>query len=464
VSQLPVLPSSYELLICSGEESHIFQLPLAGEVSIGRDEGSGLRIDDPSVSRQHAILRVGETLEIEDLGGPNGIFVRHKAPPGAESDTLNVQRLKRRRAPLSVGDCLLFGTARVVVRRHSLLETQAPLSEELMDAGSAGLVEVRDPVMRALYVQAARAARANISVLLLGETGVGKEVLARAIHAQSPRAKQPFMGINCAALAESLIENELFGSEKGAFTGAVQAREGLFEAANGGTVFLDEIGELPLGTQAKLLRVIEERVVMRLGSNRTRSIDVRFLAATNRDLERTSRAGRFREDLYFRLAGISLTIPPLRERAGELELLVTKFVAAAARQVDRATPPIVSSRALELLRVHAWPGNVRELRNVVERAVVLCEGDTIDVEHLPHSLVPRSRTVAASESLRHLERQPEAAMLPGQIKALERARIVDALERCAGNQSQAAKALGISRSTLIARVQEFGLRRPRGQS
>ena len=168
---------------------------------------------------------------------------------------------------------------------------------------------VRDPAMRALYAQAARAARSSLSVLLLGETGVGKEVLARAIHAHSPRAGGPFMGINCAALAESLLEGELFGAEKGAYTGAVSARAGLFEAANGGTVFLDEVGELPLSTQAKLLRVLEERVVVRLGSTRPRPVDVRFVAATNRDLEADSLTGRFRSDLYFRLAGISLHDP-----------------------------------------------------------------------------------------------------------------------------------------------------------
>ena len=207
--------------------------------------------------------------------------------------------------------------------------------------------------MRALYEQASRAARSTISVLLFGETGVGKEVLARAIHAHSPRSAGPFMGINCASLSESLLESELFGSEKGAFTGAVQARAGLFEAANGGTVFLDEVGELPLATQAKLLRVLEERVVTRLGSTRPRPIDVRFVAATNRNIETEDAQGGFRRDLYFRLNGIALTIPPLRERPGEVEVFARTFLAAACRELELRERLTLSPRVIELLRSHA---------------------------------------------------------------------------------------------------------------
>jgi transcriptional regulator with PAS, ATPase and Fis domain len=270
---------------------------------------------------------VGDTLEIEDLGGANGIFICERSDSGAAGQTLNVRQLVRRKAQLAVGDRILFGTASAVVRR--------PPAVELPDLAGAGLagagVVLRDPAMRVVYeqaalaargqisvlllgeTQAALAARGQISVLLLGETGVGKEVLARAIHTHAGRSAGPFVGVNCAALTESLLQSELFGNEKGAFTGAVSARAGLFEAANGGTLFLDEIGELPLGMQGALLRVLEERSVTRIGSSRARPVDVRLLAASNRDLETASQEGRFRQDLYFRLAGMSLTIPPLRE-------------------------------------------------------------------------------------------------------------------------------------------------------
>lgn len=457
----------FQLAVFLGEQIRTFDLPASGEVTIGRGEGSAVRLDDPSVSRQHAVLRVGDRLEIEDLSGSNGIFIREKARPGTGNETLNMRQLVRRKADLAVGERILLGTASMVVRH-------APQGEilDLEAAGqAAGGVALRDPAMRALYEQAMRAARAPISVLLLGETGVGKEVLARAIHAQSPRARGPFMGINCAALAESLLESELFGSEKGAFTGAVAARPGLFEAASGGTVFLDEVGDLPLAMQGKLLRVLEERVVTRLGSTRARPIDVRFVAATNRDVEGESQTGRFRSDLYFRLAGISLAIPPLRERPAEVDLLVETFVAAACRGLDRALLA-VSPEALALLRRYRWPGNVRELRNVIERAAVLCAGDTILSEHLSPSVLAAAAPTAIPAASVHLPLEPETRPSPDdggrdlqdEIKSLERARITTALERCGGNQSKAAEALGISRRTLVSRLSEFGLPRPRKSS
>jgi two-component system response regulator AtoC len=457
--------SSLQLVAFLGDQVKTFDLPSAGEVTIGRGDASSVCIDDPSVSRQHAVLRVGAKLEIEDLSGANGIFLPNKPRAGVGNETVTMRQLVLRKSELAVGERVLLGAVSVVVRHAPLVEVP-----ELAAASGRDGVVVRDPAMRALYDQAARAARASISVLLLGETGVGKEVLARAIHAQSARSAGPFMGINCAALAESLLEGELFGAEKGAYTGAISARAGLFEAANGGTVFLDEVGELPLATQGKLLRVLEERVVTRLGSTRPRPIDVRFVAATNRDLSGDSGSGRFRPDLYFRLAGISLSIPPLRERPAELELLVAKFVRAACRDLDRAAPLTVSAEAFDKLRRHTWPGNVRELRNVIERAAVLCSGDTILPEHLPASLLhtPAAPTPAASASpavdgvdAPASPRPSGGENLQGEIRALERTRIIEALDRCSGNQSRAAEALGISRRTLVSRLSEFGLPRPR---
>ena len=434
----------YQLIVFSREEIRAFDLPVVGEVTIGREESSTVRIDDPSVSRQHAVLRVGEVLQVEDLGGANGTFVRQTGQSGNGNETLQVtvRQLLGQRANLAVGDCLLFGTAFVVVRHAAQIEIPA-----------LGGVVLRDPAMGKLYAEAARVARASINVLILGETGVGKEVLARAIHAHSARAKGPFMGVNCAALAESLLESELFGSEKGAFTGA-QARAGLFEAANGGTVFLDEIGELPLGMQAKLLRVLEERVVTRLGSTRSRPIDVRFVAATNRDLDADSLQGRMRSDLYFRINGVSLLIPPLRERPLDIEALAKSFLSACCRDLERPFPVTLSATTLDVLRKHTWPGNVRELRNAIERAAVISTETTILPEDLPPSLLAALRTDRAQPS-------SSPSNLKAEMKSLERERILETLRLCDGNQSEAARRLGIPRRTLVTRLTEFGMTRRR---
>jgi len=437
--------SDLELAIFSGDEFRTVPLPATGTVTIGRGESCAVRIDDPSVSRNHAALHVGARLTVEDLGSANGTMVRGRGGAlAAGGDTLNVRHLFHREAALAVGDSVLFGTTSMVVRHRP-----APALPDL-SAEAAGVI-IRDPAMRLIYEQAARAARANINVLILGETGVGKEVLARALHAASKRADGPFLGVNCAALSEALQESELFGVEKGADTGAHQSRTGLFEAANGGTLFLDEVGELSAGAQAKLLRVLEERTVTRLGSTRARPVDVRLLAATNRDLEAESAGGQFRQDLFFRLNGLSLPIPPLRERPAEIEAFAQMFLAAASREVEREVRPTLSGAALEILRAYRWPGNVRELRNAVERAVVLCPGDVILPEHLPPSLLKSldARSASPGPAARAATATPEGA------------RIVDALERSAWNQTRAARLLGISRGTLIARLDELGIPRPR---
>jgi two-component system, NtrC family, response regulator AtoC len=442
---------TYELVIFLGETARSFQLPREGSVTIGRGPDCNVCIDDAAVSREHAVLRLGKELELEDLGGANGTFVRERSSGGG-GETVNIRQLRRRKARIAVGDTMLFGTASVVVRHVATVPSVA-LPEPGVDSHGAGVV-VQDAAMRELYAQASRAARSSISVLLFGETGVGKEVLARAIHAHSPRSAGPFMGINCAALSESLLESELFGSEKGAFTGALQARAGLFEASDGGTVFLDEVGELPPATQAKLLRVLEERVVTRLGSTRPRPIDVRFVAATNRDIEAAGVSDGFRRDLFFRLNGISLTIPPLRERPAEVELFAQKFLASACLELELPEKLRLSPEALALLRSHSWPGNVRELRNAIERAAVLCTGSTILPEHLPPSMQNRPAPLASPP-------RDTTTQLAGGVRTFERARIIEVLESCNGNQTKAAELLGISRRTLVSRLAEFGLPRPR---
>ncbi len=320
-----------------------------------------------------------------------------------------------------------------------------------------------------------RIAAGRINVLILGETGVGKEVMARTLHVRSSRALGPLVCVNCAAFSESLLESELFGHEKGAFTGAAQAKVGLLESASGGTVFLDEVGEMPLSLQAKLLRVLEQREVLRVGSLRPRPIDVRFLAATNRDLELEIREGRFRQDLYFRLNGISIVIPPLRERVDEIEGLAIAFAQQAA-EAERRETPAITRPVLALLKRYSWPGNIRELRNTMERAVVLAEG-VVTLEHMPAELMGKALALseAAGSAMGHGP-PPDATIPPdmglsGTTSAsidgvfrpgmTERERVIAALDACEGNQTHAARILGMGRRTLITRIEEWGLPRPR---
>jgi transcriptional regulator with PAS, ATPase and Fis domain len=268
------------------------------------------------------------------------------------------------------------------------------------------------------------------------------------------RAAGPYVRVNCAAIPEPLVESQLFGHERGAFTGAVEATPGFFEAAHGGTLLLDEVGELPPAVQAKLLRVVEDRQVLRAGAVKPRPVDVRIIAATNRDLERQAETGRFRSDLFYRLNGICLLVPPLRERTQEIVPLATAFVAAACARAERAEL-VLSPAATDWLLNHSWPGNVRELRNVIERAVVVCTEDTILREHLPVEKLRLDATAsAASSSLRQ-------ATLRDEQRQLEKRRMQEALEACGGNQSAAARLLGMPRRTFVMRLAEYHIARPR---
>jgi two-component system, NtrC family, response regulator AtoC len=326
-------------------------------------------------------------------------------------------------------------------------------------AGAAPLVH--DPVMERVHMLAERAAAGTINVLIVGETGVGKEVLAERVHRQSQRAGKPFVCLNCASLSEHLLESELFGHERGAFTGASEAKQGLLETAPGGTVFLDEIGEMPMLLQAKVLRVLETRLVTRVGGLKPKPIDVRFVAATNRNLEEEVAAGRFRRDLYFRLNGMTLHIPPLRVRRGEITPLADIFLQQYSAPFGRPAP-MLSFEAKDMLEAYVWPGNVRELRNMMERAVLLCTGPEILPEHL--MLETMSAATAASPELAwNSGARPTPLGLPavdGGDEA-ERERILRVLAECGGNQSRAAKALGIARSTLVLRLNSYQVPRPR---
>jgi len=302
------------------------------------------------------------------------------------------------------------------------------------------------PPMRELYRTVQKAAQTEATVLLRGESGTGKELFARAVHVNSRRSTKAFVKVDCAALPGSLIENELFGHEKGAFTGAESRQAGKFEAADGGTVFIDELGELPLAVQGKLLRVLQDRQLERVGGTQTISVDVRIVAATHRDLSQMVRQGTFREDLYYRIKVVELVLVPLRERGPEdLERLARHFVAVAARRHHLAEVPRLSPAALERLKGWRWPGNVRELENCIESAVVLCDGLVLP-QHLP---LPQ----AAAQPLA-AENENEAMMT---LADVERRHILGVLSRSEGNKSQAAKVLGIGRNTLMRRLRDFGV-------
>src|SRR6266852_3273128 len=462
-------PSGRLRLFVAGEGRFAaHHLPDSGEVTVGRDPGCELHVDDPSVAPRHAVLSMGPPVRIADLGSgiPTSVH-QHRVLPGhpvevAPGDILHLGGVilmvegrgtapPRRILPhgyfelrleeecnraaryhssfallriacdpscpsaaieeilansirlvdvIAVGgpsdyEVMLVDTPEVDLKLVvSRLETQLAerggkprigiavyprdgRSADALLARANGELAPRQPsaepapssgAMQDLYSMVERIAWSDISVLIFGETGVGKERLAEAVHKNSRRASMPFLRLNCAALTETLLESELFGHEKGSFTGAQSAKAGLLESANGGTVFLDEVGDMPMTTQVKLLRVIEERKVRRVGALKPLPIDVRFVAATNRDLELEVQRGSFRKDLFFRLNGISFVIPPLRERVGEIEGLARRLIGEACQRMGRAEEPELSPEVLALLQQYPWPGNIRELRNAIERA------------------------------------------------------------------------------------------------
>jgi two-component system response regulator AtoC len=285
-------------------------------------------------------------------------------------------------------------------------------------------------------------ADADVALLITGESGTGKEVIARAIHRASPRAPRAFIGINCAAIPESLLESELFGHVRGAFTGATADKTGLFEAANGGTLLLDEIGELPVGLQAKLLRVLQEAEIRRVGDQKTRKVDVRVLAATARDLQAEARAGRFREDLFYRINVVAIALPPLRERREDIAPLARHFAARLAQRFGR--PLSLTDATIAWLEDQQWPGNVRELENAIERAAVLSNQEVLNPTDLRHEPLPSSHS-------------PESGTLREATERAEREAITAALHATSGNRREAARNLGVSLRTLFYKIERYGL-------
>jgi len=548
-------------------------LPDSGEVCLGRGADAHVVINVPDVSRRHAILRMGKTIALCDLGSANGTFlygerlpkqqwreiesgewftiadctVVLKTGPAATAPTrrsvgraaltegLEEQLSSHRRTGQSFCVCTIrcITTSRwidvveaflldqdyLVVLGNALvalvLVNRTPeQSQRLLEAIAAHLRLIggrpeltlklcpRDgdtvdalapkrkgerarpttvrppapmlhsPAVRKLYEMVDEVAPTMTNILILGETGVGKEVLARAVHRSSPRRNKPFLAINCAALSENLLESELFGYERGAFTGAVSSKAGLLETAEGGTVFLDEVGEMPPSTQAKLLRVLEERKVWRLGSLKPLRIDVRIVAATNRNLQEEVETKRFRADLYYRLNGLSFMLPPLRQRVEEIRPLAEQFRRSAAEAIGKAEPRIDSDVIVALER-YAWPGNIRELRNAIERAVLLARDGAIDLDDLPDEIrsarseeppppqEPPPPPPAPREPLKTLPTDSSEGNLQAEMERLEKARIVDALEQCHGNQTRAAELLGITRRMLISRLERYDIPRPR---
>ncbi|MCS6798652.1 MAG: sigma-54 dependent transcriptional regulator [Myxococcota bacterium] len=333
--------------------------------------------------------------------------------------------------------------------REQLRRENRALRAQLDAATRLDAMVGRSEPMQRLFRTIERVAAHRTTVLVTGESGTGKELVARALHRLSPRAARPFVAVNCGAIPPALLESELFGHRRGAFTDATADKRGLFEEAHGGTLFLDEIGELPLSLQVKLLRVLQEGSVRRLGETRDVTVDVRVVAATVRDLQEEVRAGRFREDLYYRLNVVSLRVPPLRERREDIPLLVEHFLDSLAQRLHLARKTI-SQAALARLVAHDWPGNVRELGNVMERAVVLAEGDVIDVADLSEPLQPgRDRPIPAFLD--------DEISIKKAVRRLEAELIRRALERTGGNRTRAARLLEISHRALLYKIKDYGI-------
>jgi len=329
---------------------------------------------------------------------------------------------------------------------RALRDENIKLKEELGRRYEFDNIIGRSQAMQEIFGTVTRVAPSRATVLLAGESGVGKDLIARAVHFHSPRRDRPFVKINCTAIPENLMESELFGYEKGAFTGAVSTKPGKFEQADGGTVFLDEIGDVPGTIQVKLLRILQEREFERLGSNKTRQIDVRIVAATNQDLRAALEQGTFREDLYYRLNVVPIEIPPLRERQEDIPFLAEHFVRKLASGSGSRVESITEAAIQRLLEYH-WPGNVRELENVIERSLVLCSGTKLDAADIKLDTAVRPRQQAGGYAL------PDGMTLD----EYEQAMIRDALQRAGGNKSQAARLLGLTRNALRYRLSQMGM-------
>ncbi|HZU99299.1 MAG TPA: sigma-54 dependent transcriptional regulator [Planctomycetota bacterium] len=338
------------------------------------------------------------------------------------------------------------------LERQRLVSENAYLKEEIQHRVLGDEILGGSAPMKKVFELISKVSETTTPVLILGESGTGKELVAREIHRKSPRASGPFVAVNCAALAEGILESELFGHEKGSFTGATAAKKGKLELAEKGTLFLDEIGDIPIGTQVKLLRFLQEKEIERVGGNKTIKLDVRVLAATNRDLKKRIEEKHFREDLYYRVNVISIQIPPLRDRREDIPPLVTGFLERLEKEIGRKGT--IDDEALSLLQMYDWPGNVRELENVIERALVLAEEACITAKDLPGE-------IRGGEGARQAQAEYyETSGLQGQIERIEREIIRKALEETDWNQTRAAQELGLKRSSLQYKMKKYNLSKP----
>jgi two-component system, NtrC family, response regulator HydG len=359
---------------------------------------------------------------------------------------------------------VMLATARRAVEHTRLMQENGRLRAAVVRLQGSSEIRGNSAAIRAVREQIARVAPTNATVLITGETGTGKELVARAIHRSSPRASKAFVAVNCAAFTETLLESELFGHERGAFTGADRAREGLFEAAHEGTLFLDEAGEMSKAAQAKLLRVLTDGLVMRIGSNKARQTNVRLLVATHRDLKQRAAEGLFREDLYYRLAVVPIAIPPLRERREDIPELCEAFLLQAARDL-KVPPRTISEMAVRVLINYDFPGNIRELKNLIERACILSAGNEIGPGNFPVAAQPLPATTCATAGASGpltvdeiAGALPEMLDLRPFLAALEKAAILRALKATGGAQAEAARRLGLSRSYLSYKLDKHGIR------
>lgn len=460
------VPSDARFVIVVTSPVESFVVPFVDDAAtlvLGRSPECDIRLAHPSVSRRHARLSLGKYCSVEDLRSRNQTIVGEIALEAGG------------RTELRPGAVVRLGEATVEIR----------CARGASEGRTRGGVLPADPVKRfvsghpaiqAVFDTVARVAATDIPVLILGETGVGKEVVAEAIHIQSARAKGSYVKVNCAAIPSELFESQLFGVERGAFTGASNGTPGFLEAASDGTLLLDEIGDMPLAMQAKLLRVIETGELTRIGSVRPRRIDVRFVCSTNCDVEGLVAAGRFRADLFYRVSGVTVRVPALRERPEDILPLAEFFLACATRQTGSEQVRF-SPTACSALLGSAWRGNVRELKNVVQRAVALCGRGEIFPEHLGIShaerptrrpgdplactlQLPRATEVAGVESTGGGRKEGAPPEFRNRLRAFEHDQIVAALTKTGGNRTRAARLLGIARRTLITKIERLGIDMP----